>query len=270
MDLQQYFQRIHYDEAPQVDLHTLTRIHHQHLLHIPYENFDVQLRRPLDFDLTRIFDKLVVNRRGGWCYEMNGLLAWALEQIGFQVTRMSGAVGRESEGDGQFGNHLVLEVMLDQPYLADTGLGDGTAHPIPIREGVYTQGYLEFRLQQLSDGTWRFHNHAYSNVKSFDFRHETADEAELSGKCRWLQSSEQSPFRKVLIAQRFTPQGYLVQLGKRFTRITRAGKVRHDIEDAGTFNAHMADTFGISEDVTPIWDNVLAAHEAFFGNDANT
>ncbi len=88
MDLQQYFSRIHYDGTPKVDFPTLAQIHHQHLLHIPYENLDVQLERPLDLDTTRIFEKLVTNHRGGWCYEMNGLLEWALKEIGFTVTRI--------------------------------------------------------------------------------------------------------------------------------------------------------------------------------------
>ena len=265
MDLRQYFQRIHFHDTPQPDLPTLRRVHHQHLLHIPYENYDVQLRRPLDFDLQRIFNKLVVNQRGGWCYEMNGLLGWALQQIGFDVTRMSGGVGREAEGDGQFGNHLVLQVMLEQPYLADAGLGDGIPEPIPIKEGTYTHGYLQFRLEHLDDGTWRFHNHPFSNVKSFDFKHEPADENELSGKCAWLQTSSDSPFRQVLIAQRFTPEGYAVPLGKRFTTIDKSGKTHRDLEDAEAFNAHMLETFGINEDVTPIWNDIVAAHDEIFG-----
>ena len=113
MDLQQYFVRINYHDTPKVDFTTLAQIHHQHLLHIPYENLDVQLGRPLDFDITRIYEKLVINHRGGWCYEMNGLLQWALQEIGFTVTRMSGAVMRASQGDQQLGNHLVLQVDLD-------------------------------------------------------------------------------------------------------------------------------------------------------------
>lgn len=267
MNLAQYLQRIDYHHTPEVDYDTLCRIHRQHLLHIPYENFDVQLRRPLDFDPQRIFNKLVVNRRGGWCYEMNGLLGWALGQIGFQVTRMSGAVMRAAEGDGQFGNHLVLEVMLDQPYLADTGLGDGITYPIPIREGTYQQQFLNYRLERLDDGTWRMHNHEHSNVASFDFRHAPADESELSGKCHWLQTDSKSPFRKVLIAQKLTTHGYAQQLGKRFTNLTATGETVEDIHDPNAFNAHMLNTFGIDQDIQPIWEQLVATHEALFADD---
>src|SRR5262245_18666189 len=99
MDLQAYFARIGFTVEARVDLDTLTRLHRRHLECISYENFDVLLRRPLDLDPARIFNKLVMKRRGGWCYEMNGLFAWALEEIGFKVTRLAGAVLRERFGD---------------------------------------------------------------------------------------------------------------------------------------------------------------------------
>ncbi len=267
MDLRHYLQRIEFSGTPKPDLDTLRQIHHQHLLTIPYENLDVQLSRPLDFDIERIFDKLVHRRRGGWCYEMNGLMGWALQQIGFDVTRMSGAVMRASQGDQQLGNHLVLEVNLEQPYLADVGLGDGVREPIPINPGSYRQGYLQHRLELMDDGFWRFHNHAYSNVDSFDFKHAPADEAELSSKCRWLQSAEESPFKMVFIAQRFTPEQIVVQLGKVFTVVAKNGRTSREINNLAEFTRHMRDTFGLHEDFSELWPQIEAAHERFFNED---
>ncbi len=265
MDLQQYFSRIHYHGTPEVDFATLAQIHHQHLLHIPYENLDVQLARPLDLDSARFFEKLVTHQRGGWCYEMNGLLEWALKEIGFKVTRMSGAVMRASEGDKQLGNHLVLRVDLDQPYLADVGLGDGLREPIPIRAGTYQQGYLKHRLEFMEDGYWRFHNHIYSNVKSFDFKLEPAKEQELADKCQWLQTHPDSSFKKLFIAQRFTADSVVMQIGKVFSAITKSGKKSKEIGSAAELNAHMTSVFGLDEDFTPVWPQIEKAHERFFG-----
>lgn len=262
-DLQCYLERIHFHATPKVDLETLQTLQHQHLLHIPYENLDVQLGRPLDFDIDRIFQKIVLNQRGGWCYEMNGLLGWALQQIGFQVTRMSGAVMRESQGDINLGNHLILEVQLDEPYLADVGLGDGLREPIPIRAGEHIQAGMHYHLEPIEDGFWRFHNQPLSNVSSFDFRHEPAAEKELADKCQWLQTSPDSPFTSMFIAQRFTPDSIAVQLGKIFTRLTREGKTSIEIADIDTFHQHMAETFGLEEDFTTLWPEILKAHERF-------
>ncbi len=97
----EYVRRIGFDGDPRPDLVTLRQMHRRHLAAIAYENLDVQLDVPISFELDAIFAKLVQSRRGGWCFEMNALLAWALEWIGFRVTRMAGAVLR----NWRFHNH---------------------------------------------------------------------------------------------------------------------------------------------------------------------
>ena len=267
MHLQGYLDRIQFTGTPRVDLDTLKQIHHQHLLHIPYEDIDVQLERTLDFDLERIFDKFVNQHRGGWCYEMNGLMGWALEEIGFSVMRMSGGVWRESRGDQQMGNHLLLEVEVEnQKWLADVGLGDGARYPIPIEVGTHNQGGLEYALAQVEDGYWRFKNHPFSNAASFDFKHEAADESLLNKQCAWLQTDPESHFRNILIAQRFTPDAIEVLLGKVHTTITPSGKTSRELEDIDELHTCLKSVFGLSVDLTSIWDRILAAHEQMAQN----
>jgi len=73
-----------------------------------YENIDLQLGTPLDQNIERIFEKLVVRRRCGCCYELNGLLGWALTTMGFPVMRVAAGILRSESGDLALGNHLVL------------------------------------------------------------------------------------------------------------------------------------------------------------------
>ena len=94
LSLPAYLDRIKFSAKPCVDLATLKGLQRQHLLNIPYENLDVQLERTVSRGLDDIFAKLVTRKRGGWCYEMNGLLGWSLEQIGFDVTYLSGGVAQ--------------------------------------------------------------------------------------------------------------------------------------------------------------------------------
>lgn len=263
MHLQGYLERIEFNGTPRVNLETLNQIHHQHLLHIPYEDIDVQLGSPLDFDLERIFDKFVVQRRGGWCYEMNGLMGWALEQIGFPVMRMAGGVWRETLGDEQIGNHLLLQVEVEgQQWLADVGLGDGARFPIPIASAKHVQNGLEYSLNAIDGGYWRFSNQPFSNATSFDFKHEKADESLLSRQCQWLQTDPESHFRKVLIVQRFTPKAIEVLLGKVHTTITASGKTSRELENLDELHSVLRSLFGINVDLTSIWDRILAAHES--------
>ncbi len=265
--LAQYLERIGFKGAPTVDIATLRAIHHHHLLNIPYENLDVQLGAPLDFDMDRIFDKLVHQRRGGWCYEMNGLLGWALNEIGFSVSRMVGGVMREERGDFQMGNHLVLDVETEgQHYLADCGMGDAIRCPIPIVAGSYEQEGLTYRLEHLEADLWRFHNHGQSNIASFDFRYAKADEALLATKCQWLQESPESPFKQVLIVQKFTPTTIEVLIGKRHTTITPAEKTTREIVTLDDMHAHLQTTFGLDVDISSIWAAIEEADRNFFGS----
>ena len=80
MKLDDYLARIEYQGPVAPTLACLSEVHRQHLLTIPYEDLDVQLGRALNLDIQRTFEKIVVRRRGGWCYEMNGLLGWALKR----------------------------------------------------------------------------------------------------------------------------------------------------------------------------------------------
>ena len=141
VDLRAYLDRIGFDGEPAVDRVTLEKLQRLHLLALPYENLDVQLGRPLTTDPSAAFDKLVTRRRGGWCYEMNGLFGWALETVGFSVTRLASGVMRSAMGAAALGNHLVLRVDLaDGATLADVGLGDGPIHPFAIEAGAFTAG----------------------------------------------------------------------------------------------------------------------------------
>ena len=265
MDINKYFERINYTGTPRVDFDTLASIQHQHLLNIPYENIDVQLGTPLDFDIERIFEKLVMRNRGGWCYEMNGLLAWALSEIGFDVKRMSGAVMRSSKGDSQLGNHLVLEVVLDKSYMVDVGLGDGLRWPIPIELGNYEQNGLGFSLEQLSDGYLRFHNHEFSSVDSFDFKHAVANENELQLMCQQLQTDPLSPFKMLLIVQRFTPDDIFVQIGKVSHVINAEGKSTKVLDSVSDLHEQLHQQFNLDVDLTEIWPRICVAHDKIFG-----
>src|SRR5262249_43494592 len=160
----------------------------------PYENLDVQLRRPRVTDAKVAFDK-VAGGRGGWCYEMNGSLGYALAAIGFSVTRMAGGVMRSAMGEANVGNPLALRVRPPGgPVIADVGFGDGPLTPYPLKDHAFRSGAFDYRLEDLKDGWWRLHNHPFGGAPNFDFRPEAADEAVLAERCAFLQSAETSPF----------------------------------------------------------------------------
>ncbi len=265
VDLAAYLQRIGFTGKPVPDLDTLKQMHRQHLLSIPYENLDVQLQRPVDLDLQRSYTKLVEQARGGWCYEMNGLLEWALKETGFEVMRMTGGVRRAERGDAAFGNHLVLCVQLDEPWIADVGFGDGAFEPVPLRPHQFEQRGFSYSLERLGD-CWRFHNHAGGAADSYDFRHGPADESLFAEKCAWLSCSEDSPFVQSLTCQRFAPHGYDIQVGRVAKQVTPGGKREWQIDSPQELLESLRLRFGLDvPEVAGLWERITARHEALFG-----
>lgn len=247
MNLDAYFARIGYRGEKRVDRETLFAIHRAHLLAIPYENLDVVQRTPVTRDAAAAFDKIVTRRRGGWCYEMNGLLAWALEEVGFPVMRMAGGVHRAAFGDDTVGNHLVLKIDLDEPYLCDAGFGDGLIEPVPLREGSYEQRGLIFRLEKLDARWWRFHNHAFGAAPTFDFVAEPADPDVLERQCADLQR-DGSRFVNNLVCQRHDARGIAALRGRTLRRVDENGVESTEIADEAEFVAVLRDQFDLTTD----------------------
>lgn len=259
MRLADYLGRIGYDGPLNVDLETLTGVHRAHLLAVPYENIDVALRRPVTREPAAAFDKIVTRGRGGWCYELNGLLAWALEEIGFPVTRLAGGVHRATIGDDAIGNHLVLRVDLDRPHIADAGFGDGMLEPIPLAEGAHTQNGFTFRTEKLDAHWWRFHNHPHGSAPSFDFRDEPADAALLDRQCQALQE-DGSRFVANVIMQKHTPDGIAALRGRALRLISGSRVECREIENRTDYAAVLTQTFGLpTDDAAALWQKIEAA-----------
>ena len=267
--LDAYLARIGFAGTPRADADTLVAVHRAHLRAIPYENLDVQLGRPVSLDIDAIFAKLVVGRRGGWCYEMNGLLGWALQAMGFTVTRLCAGVMRSARGDAALGNHLALWVHLDEPWLADVGFGDGTLEPVPVRAGRIRQGGLEFALEALPEGWWRLHNHPHGAAASFDFRLAPADGGLLARQCQFLQTSPESPFTRVAVVQRHVDGGLALLRGRvlKQVRMGRGGTLevtRREVADQDDYLGVLRDGFDlIPPEPDRLWARVAAQHAAY-------
>lgn len=81
LDLSQYFDRIGYSGSLDPTIETMCALQRHQTLSVPFENLDVYLQYPVDQNIERIFNKIVLNKRGGWCYELNGLLGLSLIHI---------------------------------------------------------------------------------------------------------------------------------------------------------------------------------------------
>ncbi|MDG0842239.1 arylamine N-acetyltransferase [Staphylococcus equorum] len=114
------------------DLETLNHYIHQYVLHVPFENIDVQNKQPIALDDESMLRKIIQEHRGGFCYEQNRLFYSFLRGKGFDVYMISATIST-GEGWAMEGSHMALVVRLNHhKYLVDVGYADVPKKAIPL------------------------------------------------------------------------------------------------------------------------------------------
>lgn len=264
-----YLQRIGIRQRPQADLAGLIAVQRAHMTAIPYENLDVQLGRPVDTSPENAYDKIVRRRRGGWCYETNGLLGYALSELGFKTTRLAGAVMREVRGDLSIANHLVIRVDLEEGvYLADAGFGEGSLDPVRLALGDFQSNGFKFSVTKEDGDWWRVHKFLPASRRSFDFTMHPADESQFAARCTELQTDSESMFVQNLLCYRHFEGGYINLLGRVLRKvestenIDRAEVDERLIEDANDLVSTLKESFCLDvPEAAGLWPKVAARHD---------
>src|SRR5512133_828868 len=202
MELATYLARIRYSQSVKPDVQTLHGLQLAHMLTVPFENLDIGLRRPIRLDRQALWHKIVVQRRGGFCYELNGLFAHLLKEIGYQVIFLNARVfNRQGELGIDF-DHLALLVQVphvNTRWLADVGFGDSFHEPLNFEErGEQVQGLRSYRLEETSSGfvTWqKNYDGSWEKQYFFDLHpHRFPEEYETA--CLYHQTSPRSNFTR--------------------------------------------------------------------------
>ncbi len=147
-NLSSYLKRIRYEGDVKCDIATLSNLMRSQLQSVPFENTEVQAGEIPSLEGDDIVEKIIFQNHGGYCYEINGLFAMALNEIGFEwyfagARPMLYPTRRPK-------THLVVIVDIDnENYLCDTGFGGyGLREPLKIQKGEVVQGGDVFRLEQ--------------------------------------------------------------------------------------------------------------------------
>src|SRR5688572_18227184 len=110
MDVDAYLQRMNYQGLRSPTAETLRQLQLAHLFAVPFENLSIHSSQPIILEDGALFEKIVGQRRGGFCYELNGLFAALLRSLGFSVDMLSAGVANK---DGTFGTDFDHMLLLD-------------------------------------------------------------------------------------------------------------------------------------------------------------
>ena len=246
-----YLNRIHYTQHLKPDVETLYGLHLAHMRNVPFENLDISLKRPIKIDEASIWQKIVGQGRGGFCYELNGLFAWLLRQVGYEVTYLNARVFNQ---DGKLGidfDHLALLVGIpgqSMPWLADVGFGDSFNEPLRFdAEGEQPQGLRAYRLEKRPEGyiPWqRNYDGSWEQLYLFDLQpHKFPEEYEAA--CLYHQTSPKSSFTRSSIISRATPTGRASLEDGWLILTTNGRREKHPLADKGEYQALLKKHFGI-------------------------
>ena len=229
MNLTAYLNRIQYSGSVNPDVQTLQGLHRAHMLHVPFENLDIGLKRPILLSEEALWNKIILQGRGGFCYELNGMFARLLREIGFDTTYLNARVYNREGKLGIDFDHLALLVQVPgQPgrWLADVGFGDSFNEPLRFDSPeIQEQGLRAYRLEPTLDGysTWqRNYDGTWERLYYFDLLPRRFPE-EYEAGCTYHQISPQSSFTQGNIISRATPEGR-ISLEQGWVILTKNGK----------------------------------------------
>ena len=192
------------------DLVTLNLLQKQHLLNVPFENLDIHWKRPILLSTAAFYGKIVGERRGGFCYELNGLFDELLRYVGFKTRLISARVFHDDGTTGPEFDHAAIIVSLNEgEYLTDVGFGDFTAGPLQLM--IDQEQFDEtgtFSIRRNVDGDFEVLKRMGDDWKGeYAFRDIPRDLSEFSDMCDFQQYSPNSHFTRGKICSVLTENG---------------------------------------------------------------
>lgn len=247
MEIEPYLKRIEYSGPTQPTISVLLNLHRQHLLTVPFENLDIHNGTPILLDQKLFFRKLVNERRGGYCYELNGCFAWLLKRIGFDVSMLSARVAGASGRFSPEFDHMALVVRLRERWLADVGFGDLFIEPkrLDSSNPQEENGRL-FQFKRM-DGAKLLSrkDDAQSSWKSqYMFHMRPHKMADYTARNRYQQTSPNSHFTQQRIISKLTRNGRISLTDSKLV-ITRGRKrVERSVRSRAEFDRLLRKHFG--------------------------
>jgi len=251
MDISAYLARIDYTRLVKPDVQTLCGLQFAHMLHVPFENLDVRLKRPIQLSEQALWNKIVIQKRGGFCYELNGLFASLLNEIGFDVTYLNARVyNREGELGIDY-DHLALFVKIpgqSAPWLADVGFGDSFNEPLNFEDrGEQLQGLRAYRLEETPSGyiTWqKNYDGSWERQYFFDLQPHNFP-ADYEAACFYHQTSPESSFTLGSIISRATRDGRVSLEDGRLILTSNGLREERPIASNEEYHALLREYFGV-------------------------
>tara|TARA_R110002050_G_scaffold204327_1_gene339519 strand:- start:4940 stop:5734 length:795 start_codon:yes stop_codon:yes gene_type:complete len=247
-----YLKRINFTGNIAVNLECLTALHHAQHHSIPFENFDISTGKGIHLEPTALVQKMVFHKRGGYCFELNGLLLMALQSFGFEARALLGRVYLEGGVTGR-GHQITLVTLAGEKWIVDAGFGSETpSEPIPlvldtpIKFKNQTVRLVEEErygivLQSKSKNEW-------NNLYSFDLTH--VFQGDIVYGNHYTSTHPQSFFVFGRVAALPIENGMVTLRNFNFKKVVNGAEEKVELLDDSTYLEVLEQEFGIVLDAS--------------------
>ena len=242
-----YLNRISASTPAEISAAELDKLQLAHLQSVPFENLDISLKRKISLTEADIFNKLVYQNRGGFCYELNYSFYLLLKAFGFKVSLLSAQVFNGSEYGQEFDHLLLLVELGEKTVIADVGFGDSFLKTVNIDGSVSEENYSNYQV--ITDN-----NHYYLQKMQtsenwqiqYKFTLAPRQLSDFETMAQYHQTSKDSPFTQKSTCTIATPNGRLTISGQKLITTNDNCKPEHFISDANQYYTELKNLFGIS------------------------
>ncbi|WP_445148308.1 arylamine N-acetyltransferase family protein [Baekduia sp. Peel2402] len=255
------------DERPAADAAGLAVVHRRFLERVSYDGLTAQLGEHTPLEADRLVERLLATGRGGYCFEINTVLAALLEGLGFEVERREGVVdAREAFAGGAPTNHQALVVRAaGEAFICDAGWGEGFLEPLALAPGTSSRGSLEWVVERTQDGGWWVQQHMWGSTPGFRFGDEVVATSVYEPHHVRLATTPDSSFVQTLVVQKPLDDRIVTLRARTLSEKGPDVDVKR-VLDEEAFAQALTETFNINLDaarVARLWNNARAQHDAF-------
>jgi N-hydroxyarylamine O-acetyltransferase len=240
-----YLRRIGVTDPVPFDVEGLRLLHRAHLMAVPFENLSIHLSEQISIAEDDLVAKIVTARRGGFCYELNGLFGLLLEALGTDVTRVAARV----YGDGRLGppfDHLALVARAADgsgPWLVDVGFGSHAVYPLLFDErGEQDDPAGTFRIADADDGDIDV---LRDGAPQYRIEMRARSLADFGPTCWWQQTSPASHFTQGTICSRLTEDGRVSVAGRMLIQTRDGVRTEQELADDEALLSAYREHFGV-------------------------
>lgn len=214
-----YLKRINYGGSKDVSIETLMALYQAHVYSIPFENIDIKHQIPIKLVKEKLFDKIVNQQRGGYCYELNGMFCWLLQELGFDACLISGSIIKGKHIGPQYDHVAILVTLATESWLVDVGYGDFSLKPLSINSHISQHdGKNSYHIESLDTKTfkvfkWKENEKHYHVV--YQFSTEPCVLSDFEPMNLWKQTCAESHFTQMIICTLPTINGRISLINQR-------------------------------------------------------